>query len=162
MEATDAVDPSLFELVRSGMGDAIPFAGHVGVRLAEVADGASVAVLPDAPSSLNHVGTVHAGALFTLAETASGAAMAGALAPFILEVRPVVTDASIDYRRPARGELVARGLVDGAPADLRAQLEADGAVRFGVAVTIVDAREREVAEFRASWYVKRQSRTGDS
>lgn len=52
----------------------MPFARHSGVVLQEVADGAAVASLPPAPEILNHVATVHAGAVFTLAETASGSA----------------------------------------------------------------------------------------
>ncbi len=66
------LDPSLLRLVRDGMADTVPFARHTGVVLDEVADGSAVASLPATDTILNHVATVHAGALFTLAETAFG------------------------------------------------------------------------------------------
>ena len=60
------------------MTASVPFAGTIGVRYLEVgpegADGArAVVALPDAPAVHNHVGGPHAGAMFTLGETASGA-----------------------------------------------------------------------------------------
>eukprot|EP01041_Mallomonas_annulata_P024890 gene24889-biopygen17735 len=77
---TTDLDPALLTLVRDGMADTVPFARHTGVVLDEVGDGSAIVSLPASAEILNHVATVHAGALFTLAETASGAAMAGALA----------------------------------------------------------------------------------
>jgi acyl-coenzyme A thioesterase PaaI-like protein len=47
------------------------------------------------------LGTPHAGALFTLAETASGAAMAGGFAELILGLRPVAKESRIQYQKVA-------------------------------------------------------------
>ncbi len=97
------LDPSLLQLVRSGLADAVPFARHTGAVLDDVADGSAVASLPASASILNHVATVHAGSgVHARRNAASGAAMAGAFAPFLFEVRPVVATASIEYVRPAR------------------------------------------------------------
>lgn len=149
------IDPALLELVRDGMGDAVPFARHAGVRLDEVHDGSAVASLADAPEVLNHVATVHAGALFTLAEAASGAAMAGAFAPVLFEVRPVVSAAAIEYARPAHAPVRAVASAERDGAELRADLERDGRATFDVRVSLVDGRARDVATFRATWVVKR-------
>ena len=59
----------------SALNQAVPFAKHVGVVVTRMDADGSQAVLPDAPHLLNHVASQHAGALFTLGEAASGAAM---------------------------------------------------------------------------------------
>lgn len=45
--------------------------------------------------------------MFTLGEAASGAALAGAFAPVILQVRPVPAGAQITYVKIAKGRLFA-------------------------------------------------------
>lgn len=151
---TTEIDPSLLRLVRDGMGDSVPFARHTGVVLDEVDDGRAIASLPASSEILNHVATVHAGALFTLAETASGAAMAGAFAPSLFDIRPVVSAATIEYSKPAAAPLRATAAVSTEGRELRARLAEDGRVSFDVDVVIADARERDVARFRATWVVK--------
>lgn len=151
---TADLDPTLLTLVRDGMADTVPFARHTGVVLDEVADGAAIASLPASAEILNHVGTVHAGALFTLAETASGAAMAGALAPSLFEIRPIVSAATIEYAKPATAPLRAAASTTVGGHELRATLAADGRVGFDVDVVVTDAGERDVARFRATWVVK--------
>lgn len=151
---TADLDPTLLQLVRDGMADTVPFARHTGIALDEVADGSAVASLPASAEILNHVATVHAGALFTLAETASGAAMAGALAPSLFEVRPIVSTASIDYTRPATAPLTAVATLARPGHELRATLATDGRVSFEADVVVTDAGARDVARFRATWVVK--------
>lgn len=151
---SDDLDPALLQLVRDGMADTVPFARHTGIALDEVADGSAVASLPASAEILNHVATVHAGAMFTLAETASGAAMAGALAPVLFEIRPIVSTASIDYAKPATAPLTAVATLARPGHELRAALAADGRVSFDADVVVTDAGERDVARFRATWVVK--------
>lgn len=153
------MDPTVLALVRDGLGGAVPFARHAGVVLDEVGDGAASASLPAADAVLNHVGTVHAGALFTLAETASGAAMAGAFAPMLGEIRPMVSEATIGYRRPATAPLRASAALEQRGPALRRLLASDGRVDVGAEVVIADASGREVARFHATWVVTRR-RTG--
>lgn len=150
----EPVDPGLFEIVRTGMGDAVPFARHASVSLDEIGDATSRASLPEAEHLVNHLGTVHAGALFTLAETASGAAMAGAFAPMLFDIRPVVSGARIDYLRPATGALRAVAQLAVPGADLRRTLLDERRVSVDAEVEILDASERVVARFTATWVVR--------
>ena len=65
--------------------------------------------LPDHPRYTNHLGTLHAAALFSLAEASSGLYLwrnVGAAADSVL---PVVRRADIKYRKPAEGSVWARG-----------------------------------------------------
>src|SRR3954468_13489803 len=103
----------IYEQIKKQAIDAVPFAKHTGVVIADVGRGSSQARLTQRAELSNHVGTVHAAALFALGEAASGAAMAGALAPLILAVRPVVADARIRYLKPAKGSVAAHALVKG-------------------------------------------------
>lgn len=153
---TTEVDPALLQLVKDGMADTVPFARHAGVVLDEIADGTAVASLPASAEILNHVATVHAGAMFTLAETASGAAMAGALAASLFEIRPIVSTAAIEYAKPATAPLTAVATLARPGHELRAALTADGRVSFDADVVVTDAGARDVARFRATWVVKHQ------
>jgi uncharacterized protein (TIGR00369 family) len=148
---------SMFDLILEHVRTSVPFAGLVGVDVQTVDDGTATARLEERPAVHNHIGTLHAGALFTLGEAASGAAMAGAFAPVLLSVRPVAADARIVYRRPARGTVTAAADVVGEPADLLAELERVGKVRFRVDVRMEDERQREVATMEVDWHVSRAS-----
>jgi acyl-coenzyme A thioesterase PaaI-like protein len=145
---------SILELLRTQLGSAVPFATHAGTQLVEVGDGVAVAALDQTPSSVNHLGTQHAGALFTLGETASGAAMAGVFAERLAGIRPVVSDARIAYRRPARGRITANSRTSIPPDDLRATCAREGKVDFEVVVSLMDEGAREVAEMGVTWSVR--------
>ncbi len=54
---------------------------------------------------LNHVGTIHAGALYGLAEASSGQFLADHLKEDEAKVLPVLRKADIKYRKPAEGAL---------------------------------------------------------
>src|SRR3954452_15964642 len=96
-----------FDLIAKGMTQAVPFAGHLELEITEVSDGEAVVVLPDRPELKNHVGSQHAGALFTAAETASGAAFVGAFAERMGDVTPLARSAEISYEKIAKGAITA-------------------------------------------------------
>lgn len=143
------------DMILAHLSQAVPFAAHVGVELVEMGDGEAKARLAERPEGLNHIATHHAGALFTLAEAASGAAMAGAFAPVLMGVRPVAAAAKIDYRRPAKGLITANAKTGQDGAALLSDLEANGKVRFGVHVTLQDEAGQEVAVMDVDWHVSK-------
>ena len=69
-----------YEPMRSGLEQAIPFNRHLGLQVLEVADGRGVVLLPEGDELMNHVGSQHAGGLFSAGEAASGGAFVGAFA----------------------------------------------------------------------------------
>ncbi|MEM6306310.1 MAG: DUF4442 domain-containing protein [Pseudomonadota bacterium] len=145
-----------YEMIRAHLDAAVPFARHVGVRLLEIGDGTASAELEQREEVSNHIGSMHAGAMFTLGEAASGAALAGALAPVILEMRPVAAMGQIVYRKVAKGKLVAQARASQTGAALMAAIEADGKVAFDVVVDVRDAEGDTVVEMTVNWYVSRQ------
>lgn len=87
MRSHGAAPPDL-EQLRAVIDSMVPFCNLVGVRVVELRPDGGVAELPDRPDLLNHMGTVHAGALFLAAEVSGAAAFSGAMAPRILSPDP--------------------------------------------------------------------------
>ncbi len=142
-----------FDALKAQLSAVVPFAAHVGVAIETIGEGTASASLEQSQATSNHVATMHAGALFTLAEAASGAAMAGLFLERLAGVRPVAARSTIDFLRPARGAIRAEAQVEGEKPALFAALDAEGKVRFPVNITIIDAENREVAKMVVEWHV---------
>ncbi len=146
------MDP--FEAIAQGMTQAVPFAGHLGLEITKVASGEATVVLPDRPELGNHVGSQHAGALFTLAETASGAAFVGAFAEKMGDVTPLAKSAEIAYEKIAKGPITAHGKLGVAREEALATLAAEGRVEFPCEVEMSDAEGNRVATATIHWHVR--------
>ena len=144
-----------YEAIRSGLEGAIPYNVHLGLEVAEVAPGRGVVRLPDRAEIRNHVGSQHAGALFSAGEAASGAAFVGAFAERLGELTPLAESAEIAYRKLAQGVITATGELRAEAQELLDALERDGRVRFEVRVSLTDATDDVVAEMTVRWYVRR-------
>lgn len=144
-----------FDAVRAGLEQAIPFNGHLGLEVVAVSEGSGSVRLPDDPNLLNHVGSQHAGALFTAGEAASGAAFVGSFLDRMGEITPLAKSASIDYRKIAKGPIVATGTLSEDKAALLERLDADGRVEFTIDVSLRDADDLEVATMTVDWHVRR-------
>lgn len=147
----------IYEQIKKHAIESVPFARHAGVVVTDAGRGSSQAQLAQRPEVMNHVGTLHAAALYALGEAASGVAMAGAIAPIVMAVKPVAAEASIRYLKPARGTITAQGRVDGDPDALVDEIRSQGKARFDVAVTLSDEDKVVVAEMKVQWHAKLKS-----
>jgi acyl-coenzyme A thioesterase PaaI-like protein len=146
---------NMHDVVREQMAHVLPFLKLTGVEIVELTPSGGVARLNERAEVLNHIGTVHAGAVFTLGEAASGAAMTGIFADVIQSIRPVAAEARITYSKLARGTLTARGSI-GEPAEaLRSRFDAESRVAFEVNVDIKDLRGHSVASMVVAWNVRK-------
>jgi acyl-coenzyme A thioesterase PaaI-like protein len=143
--------------IAAGMNQAVPFNGYVGLETVTVATDHGVVKLPDAANLHNHVGSQHAGALFTAGEAASGAAFVGAFAEQMGEITPLAESAEIFYRKIARGEITATARFAEDRDALIARIKEDGRIRFPIAVELTDANGAVVAEMTVNWYVRQNS-----
>jgi uncharacterized protein (TIGR00369 family) len=143
-----------FELIAQGMTQAVPFAGHLGLEVTEMAEGEAVARLPERPELGNHVGSQHAGALFTVAETASGAAFVGAFAERMGDVTPLARSAEIAYEKIAKGPIEATAKLGIAKDEALATLDREGRVEFPCEVTLTDGSGTQVATATVRWHVR--------
>jgi len=137
---------------------AIPMNATVGVQITEVGVGWAEGVCPDTPPFRNHLGTIHAGAQFLLAEAVSGAAFAGAFAAQLPEGVPLIEKMETHYVARAQGDLKAQATVD--PAALPAAHEvyaAESKTRLVLEVVVRDGEDKEVMRAVAHWYLRRRS-----
>jgi uncharacterized protein (TIGR00369 family) len=146
----------MHEIIKAQMASTVPFVSFVGIELLELASGRAVAALDQRPETSNHLSTMHAGALFTLGETASGAAMAGTFAAMLLQVRPVAAEAQVRYLKVAKGRVQAMAKTTEPPETILASLEQDGVVRFTVDVDLIDAADAIVATMTIGWHISRR------
>jgi len=143
-----------FDAIAQGMTQAVPFAGFLGLEITEVSAGEAVVRLPERAELTNHVGSQHAGALFTVAEAASGAAFVGAFAERLGDVTPLARSAEISYEKIAKGVVEASAKL-GVPAeDALATLDAKGKVEFPCQVELADASGTKVATATVHWHVR--------
>lgn len=138
---------------------AVPFARTLGFEFVEVApesDGGIRAVvrLPDTPATHNHVGGPHAGAMFTLGETASGAVVVAAFAPVLDRATPLAVSAEIAYRKLAMGPVRATARLDRPVADVIAELEAGERPEFRVGVEIATEEGKPTGEMTIVWTLR--------
>lgn len=95
------------DFVKSSLLAAVPFARTLGLEFVELSESRAVMRLPDNPDHHNHIHGPHAGAMFTLAEMASGAVVFNALGDRLKLALPLVVRAEIDYRAVAKGTVLA-------------------------------------------------------
>lgn len=132
----------------------LPFNRLVGI---EAAADATELRLPSGEQYLNHLGTVHAGALLALAEAASGEFLLrhfGSSEGFI----PVVRRLESRFRKPAHGAV---GSTASAATEALTQLDADlaakGRALVSIGVELHDESGAHVLSATAEWFIQRTS-----
>ncbi len=146
-----------FEHIAAGLRGAHPFAATVGVELGDLGEGTASAVLPAGEARANQLGDQHAGALYTVADSAAEGAFAGAFAEDLGAVGASAEGAELRLLAPARGAITAHAALEG---DRRAALDAverGEPVEVAVAVSLRDADEVEVATLRARWSLRQDA-----
>ena len=138
---------------------AVPFARTLNLLIVDAgpaADGTfqAVAELPDAEAVHNHVGGPHAGAQFTLGETASGAIVMAAFADQLSRAVPLTVRADIAYRKVAMGTVRATARLTRPPAEVIAELDAGVRPEFGVQVEIATLDGTPTAEMSVVWTLR--------
>ncbi|HEV7678174.1 MAG TPA: DUF4442 domain-containing protein [Candidatus Dormibacteraeota bacterium] len=145
---------SVAEMIRAGI-ERMPYNALIGLRIVEMDGGRARGALASRPEVGNHVGTMHAGAQFSLIEAVSGAAVSSAFLDLLGRATPLAQGAELTYRRPARGDVVAEAVMTpGDIARVRTELEAQGRARFDVAVAVTDAHGTLTTEATMRWYIR--------
>ncbi len=147
-----------YEPIRAGLAASVPMVGFLGIELIEVGPGRGIARLPDDPRIQNHVKAQHAAGLFAVAETASGAAMVGALFQHLAGATPLAKSAEIQYQRLARGPITATATLPLDQVDaIVAALQSSGRAEFTIAVAMTDADDKAVAAMSVRWHVAKRA-----
>ena len=148
------VRPSIvYGVLRWRISEIVPLNKLLGIEIISVGDGVAEARVPFRPDVTNHIGTMHATAIFGVAEAASGGAMSGALAPVVAQVRPVAAAAHVHFTKAARSGLIARAKAMESSEALRRRLADEGKVAFDVDVDVYDEAGAEIAKITVTWHV---------
>jgi uncharacterized protein (TIGR00369 family) len=139
-------------VLRLALANAVPFNQALGIEILEVGEDHAAVRLPQDDRLLNHVGTQHAGALFTAGEWATGVAMAALLGDRVTSCTLLAERAEIHYRAPGKGPIVATARPRAN--DLQARLDADGRARVTVDAELLDEEGALVVKMSVDWYVK--------
>jgi uncharacterized protein (TIGR00369 family) len=151
-------DKMVFAAIKNQMGSTVPLAKHLSIELNEVGAGTATATLPDVKHNQNHIGSLHAGALYALGDTATGAAVAGVFGQKVLQLRVVVKDASTRFLKAARGPIVATAKVNGDPKALAREVEEAGKAELPVDVELTNAESIPVASMTFNWHVSKPTK----
>jgi uncharacterized protein (TIGR00369 family) len=143
-----------FDAIAQGMTEAVPFAAFLGLDIARIEAGEAVVILPERAELTNHVGSQHAGALFTVAEAASGAAFLGAFAERLAEVTPLARSAEISYEKIAKGPIEATAKLGIEIEKALATLDSEGKVVFPCEIELTDTSGTRVASATVQWHVR--------
>ena len=106
----------------------------------------------------NHVGTLHATALFGLAEASSGEFLLEEFSEMIAEVIPVVRKAEIKFSKPSSGRVKSKAMFfESEKVDVLYQLETSKRALVKVKVDIYNEAGQNVLYSIFQWFVVRNN-----
>ena len=129
----------------------VPRAHQMGVRFVELRPGRVRAQLPP-DGNTNHVGTIYAGVIFTLAEVLGGAMH---VATFDVTTHyPIVRSMTIDFVAPGRGMLYATAELSGAEIERVRAAAAQGKAPFVLSAEVIDDEGTVVARTTGDYQLR--------
>ena len=145
--------PLDLEALSKGVCASIPVMGAMGLRIAELRPGFAAAEIPLEPN-INHIGTMYAGSLFTVAEVLGGVI---GLVSFDLEgFYPVVRGVDIAFRRTASSAVRAETSLTVEEIDrIQAEAAAHGKSQFLLEATLTDQAGEVVATTRGTYQMRK-------
>lgn len=142
--------PSTGELLAA----TVPMVRTLNLQFGETTAERAVVTLPDQPDFHNHVGGPHAGAMFTLAESASGAIVLSAFGDQLSRAVPLAVRAEIAYAKLAMGPVTATAELGRPVAEVVAELDAGERPEFPVRVTIRREDGATTGEMTITWTLR--------
>lgn len=106
------------------------------------------------PEIMNHVNSLHAGVIFSLAESASGQYLQSHFGDINLNIYPVIRRAEVKYSKPCNDVVYANAsLVRPAREDLIAALETNGRVLVTVRSEVYDRNDEKLMTALFDWFI---------
>lgn len=145
------------DFIQQNFPKMVPMVGTLNLEWVSVGPETVVMRLPDQSAYHNHIGGPHAGAMFTLGESASGAIVLTNFGDRLDSLVPLAVEASIKYQRIAMGPVTATARLNRPLADIEAEI-ADGEKRpeFAVDITIADEQGSTTGTMTVLWTLKRR------
>ena len=132
----------------------VPMARTLNLEFRETTPEKAVVALPDQSDFHNHVGGPHAGAMFTLGESASGAIVLAAFGEQLSRAVPLAVSADIAYKKLAMGPVTATATLGRPAAEVVAELDAGRRPEFPVAIAIQREDGAVTGEMTVVWTLR--------
>lgn len=140
--------------VFAGLQAAVPFVRTLGLEEVEVSAERAVLRLPDVAAQRNHVGGPHAGAMFSLGESASGAVVLLHFGATLDRATPLAVGASIRYLKLALGPVTASATLGRPATEVLAELDAGERPEFDVPVQLSTEDGTVTGEMTVLWTLR--------
>ncbi|WP_329202848.1 DUF4442 domain-containing protein [Streptomyces sp. NBC_01435] len=132
----------------------VPMARTLNLEFLETTADRAVVRLPDQAEYHNHIGGPHAGAMFTLAESASGAIVIAAFGDQLSRAVPLAVKAEIGYKKLAKGVVTATATLGRPVVEVIAELDAGERPEFPVAIEIRREDGAVTGEMTVVWTLR--------
>lgn len=132
----------------------VPMARTLNLEFLETTPEQAVVSLPDQGDYHNHVGGPHAGAMFTLGESASGAIVLAAFGDQLARAVPLAVRAEIAYKKLAMGPVTATATLGRPAAEVVAELDEGRRPEFPVTVAIRREDGAVTGEMTVVWTLR--------
>ncbi|GGU93123.1 DUF4442 domain-containing protein [Streptomyces albospinus] len=139
------------------LASTVPMVRTLNLEFLEVTPERAVLRLPDQPDYHNHIAGPHAGAMFTLAESASGAIVLSAFGDQLSRAVPLAVRAEIGYKKLAKGAVTATATLGRPIAEVVAELDAGQRPEFPVSIAIQREDEAVTGEMTVVWTLRPNS-----
>lgn len=143
-----------FEAVKVGFPQAVPMVATMNLEFVSLDEQSATMLLPDQSAFHNHVGGPHAGAMFSLAESASGAIVLANFGDRLDVVTPLAVEATIKYLKLAMGPVTATAQMSRTSADVLAELERGERPEFTVDIKIATEDGTVTGEMSIVWTLR--------
>ena len=135
------------------MQEVVPFNRPHRLRILQLSEGSCTVELPKRRRNLNHLGTMHACAMATAAEYASGLCLLHAFG--IEDVRLIMSHMEVSYTRRAQTSCTARAGCSAEDVEaLRKVIQKEGRAPLTLTSVVCDAEGQEVARAEIQWHLK--------
>ncbi|MEU5520073.1 DUF4442 domain-containing protein [Streptomyces sp. NPDC052079] len=135
----------------------VPMARTLDLQFLETTPERAVVALPDQADYHNHVGGPHAGAMFTLGESASGAIVLAAFGDQLARAVPLAVRAEIAYKKLAMGPVTATATLGRPAAEVVAELDEGRRPEFPVSIAIRREDGAVTSEMTVVWTLRPNS-----
>ncbi|WP_307717919.1 DUF4442 domain-containing protein [Streptomyces sp. V4I23] len=135
----------------------VPMVRTLNLEFLETTAERAVLRMPDQADFHNHVGGPHAGAMFTLAESASGAIVLTAFGDQLSRAVPLAVKAEIGYKKLAMGVVTATATLARPVADVVKELDAGQRPEFSVHISIQREDGAVTGEMTIVWTLRPSS-----
>ncbi|MDQ0797683.1 acyl-coenzyme A thioesterase PaaI-like protein [Streptomyces sp. B1I3] len=132
----------------------VPMVRTLNLEYLETTAERAVLSFPDQAEYHNHLGGPHAGAMFTLAESASGAVVVAAFGDQMARAVPLPVTTEMAFKKVAMGALTATATLGRPAAEVIAELDEGKRPEFPVRVEIRRADGAVTSEMSVVWTLR--------